>query len=63
MFLTLSLALSLRVKEFCITSVTFCFPDGSVVKNASAKQEIWVQSLVWEDLLKKEMATHSSILV
>ena len=63
MFLTLSLALSLRVKVFCITSVTFCFSDGSVVKNASAKQEIWVQSLVWEDLLKKEMATHSSILV
>ena len=25
-------------------------------------QEIWVQSLGWEDLLEKEMATHSSIL-
>jgi len=25
--------------------------------------EIWVQSLGWEDLLEKEMATHSSILV
>ena len=25
-------------------------------------KEIWIQSLVWEDLLKKEMATHSSIL-
>ena len=25
-------------------------------------QETWVQSLGWEDLLKKEMATHSSIL-
>ena len=24
--------------------------------------EMWVQSLDWEDLLKKEMATHSSIL-
>ena len=23
--------------------------------------EIWVQSLGWEDLLEKEMATHSSI--
>ena len=24
-------------------------------------QEMWVQSLGWEDPLKKEMATHSSI--
>jgi len=24
--------------------------------------ETWVQSLGWEDLLEKEMATHSSIL-
>ena len=26
-------------------------------------QETQVQSLVWEDLLKKKMATHSSLLV
>ena len=25
-------------------------------------QEMWVQSLSWEDPLEKEMATHSSIL-
>ena len=25
-------------------------------------QEMWVQSLGWEDPLKKEMATHSNIL-
>ena len=25
-------------------------------------QELWVQSLGWEDPLEKEMATHSSIL-
>ena len=25
-------------------------------------QETWVQSLAWEDLLEKEMATHPSIL-
>ena len=25
-------------------------------------QETWVQSLVWEDALKEEVATHSSIL-
>ena len=25
-------------------------------------QESWVQSLIWEDPLEKEMATHSTIL-
>ena len=38
------------------------FPDGSVVKNLPAMQEIWVQSLGQEDPLEKEMAAHSSIL-
>ena len=38
------------------------FPGGSVVKNPPAVQETWVQSLGREDLLEKEMATHSSIL-
>ena len=33
-----------------------------MVKNLPAKQKTWVQSLSWEDPLKKEMATHSSIL-
>ena len=33
-----------------------------IVKNPSAVQEIWVQSLGWEDSLEKVMATHSSIL-
>ena len=33
-----------------------------MVKNLPAKQEMWVQSLSWEDLLEKEIATHSSIL-
>ena len=35
---------------------------GSVEKNLPAVQEMWVQSLGWEDPLEKEMATHSSIL-
>ena len=35
---------------------------GSVVKNLPAKQEMWVQSLCWEDPLEKEMAIHSSTL-
>ena len=34
-----------------------------MVKNMPAKQEMRVQSLHWEDPLKKGMATHSSILV
>ena len=33
-----------------------------MVKNLLAMQETWVQSLGQEDLLEKEMATHSSIL-
>ena len=38
------------------------FPGCSVVKNLPAKQEMWVQSLDWQDPLEKEMATHPSIL-
>ena len=41
------------------------FPGGSAVKNLPATQELqetWVRSLGQEDLLEKEMATHSSIL-
>ena len=30
-----------------------------MVKNLSAMQETWVQSLGWEEPLEKEMATHS----
>ena len=33
-----------------------------MVKNLPARQETWVQALVWENPLEKEMATHSSIL-
>ena len=41
------------------------FPDGSLVKNLSAMQEmqeLWVTSLGWEDPLEEEMETQSSIL-
>ena len=37
-------------------------PGCSAVKNPPTKQETWVQSLVREDPLKKEMAAHSSTL-
>ena len=33
-----------------------------MVKSLPAIQETWVQSLVWEDPLEKEMPTHSSFL-
>ena len=35
---------------------------AQTVKSLPAMWETWVQSLGWEDLLEKEMATHSSIL-
>ena len=35
---------------------------AQMVKNLPAIQEAWVYSLGWEDILEKEMATHSSIL-
>ena len=40
------------------------FPGVSVVRNLTEMKEMqekWVRSLGWEDPLKKEMATHSSI--
>ena len=35
---------------------------AQIVKNLPAMQEAWVQSLGWEDPLKKGTATHPSIL-
>ena len=35
---------------------------AQMVKRLPAMRETWVQSLGWEDLLEKEMATHSSTL-
>ena len=34
---------------------------AQMVKCLPAIRETWVRSLGWEDLLEKEMATHSSI--
>ena len=33
-----------------------------MVKNLPAMRETWIQSLGWEDPLKEDMTTHSSIL-
>ena len=35
---------------------------AQMIRNLPVMQETRVQSLGWEDLLEKEMATHSSIL-
>ena len=36
--------------------------SGSVVKNPSAMQEVWIRSLGREDPMEEKMATHSSVL-
>ena len=46
-----------------ITPVNFHVQNmqyAQLVKNLSAMQETWVQSLGWEDPLEKGKATHSS---
>ena len=35
---------------------------AQMIKRLPAMWETWVQSLGWEDLLEKEMTTHSGIL-
>ena len=57
----------IQLKNSLLTIKFFChiiegFPGGSVVKNPPAMQKTWVWSLGQEDLLEKEVATHSSIL-
>ena len=38
------------------------FPGDSDAKLSACNRETWVQSLVWEGPLEKELATHSSTL-
>ena len=47
------------VESQCLTRA---FLGAQMVKNLPAVQKTKIQSLVQEDPLKKEMATHSSIL-
>ena len=44
------------------TPVFLGFPVAQMAKSLLAMQETWGQSLVWEDPLEEEMATHSSVL-
>ena len=43
-----------------VRSLRVC--SGSDGKESAHNVGTWVQSLIWEDPLEKEMATHSSIL-
>ena len=51
-----------KEKEKKVLRILMGIPGDSVVKNHLPMQETWVQSLVQEDPLEKEMATHSNIL-
>ena len=53
---------SCHANRFLTTLFLGTFLVTQTVKNLPATQETWVRSLGWEDLLEKEMATHSSIL-
>ena len=51
-----------RLSDWTELNTKGAFLVAQSVKNPPAVQEIWVQSLSWEDPLEKEMAIHSSIL-
>ena len=44
------------------TSVFLGFPGGSAGTESAFNADTWIQSLGWEDLLEKGMATHYSML-
>ena len=45
--------------SYSLERVRASLPGG---KESAAVQEIWVESVGWEDPLEKKMATHSSTL-
>ena len=47
---------------WCIVVIEASLVAQMTIKNPPTMQETWVPFLGWEDLLEKEMATHSSIL-
>ena len=52
----------IRESFISVYGTTWASLVAQVVMNLPAMQETWVWSLVWDDPLEKEMATHSSIL-
>ena len=58
-----SIYLSLCIHIFMpMHKSTWTFLVAQMVKNLPGMQETWVQSLVQEDILKKEIVIHSTIL-
>ena len=53
-------AIQYFLQKLCICITGACLV-AQTVKNLPAMLETWLQSLGWEDLLEKGMATHSSI--
>ena len=53
-FVSRNVGVIMRVKNLILVA--------QLVKNQPAMRKTWVQSLGWEDSLKKGKATHSSIL-
>ena len=54
--------LKCKYKLQCFTFIFYVKLMAQTVKRLPTMRETPVQSLGWEDLLEKEMATHSSIL-
>lgn len=55
----------MKISDLFISSMQYleeCYPGDSVVKNPFAMQEMWAQSLCWEDPLKREMTTQYNIV-
>ena len=48
--------------DLCLFGMPGTSLVAQLVKNLPEMQETWVLSLGWEDLLEKEMTTHSSTL-
>ena len=60
------LSVFLCICWFWIIELIICiigFPHASMVKTLPAKSEMQIWFLGWEDVLKKDMATHSRILL
>ena len=65
-YLIVKIGVTIKLTLICNLIITFNLSGSLVlqmIKSCLQCWETWVQSLVWEDSLEQEMATHSSILV
>ena len=64
-YLIVKIGVTIKLTLICNLIITFNLSGSLVlqmIKSCLQCWETWVQSLVWEDSLEQEMATHSSIL-